>query len=75
MAARNIVPPSNGYHFDSRDHYCPICGKLFIPAPYHYWKINGTTGQTSDGDPITYGTLVCTYSCMRKWERSHGRVK
>ena len=40
---------------------CPICKKLFLPAPQHAWDISG------------YGTrwerLVCSYHCMREWER------
>lgn len=36
---------------------CPICGKGFAPAPEHGWKINN--GET----------LVCSYTCMRAWER------
>ncbi len=39
---------------------CPICGKMFVPAPQHYWKIQ--TGY------YEY-KKVCTYSCMRVWER------
>ncbi|MBQ8649154.1 MAG: hypothetical protein IJ470_03700 [Clostridia bacterium] len=37
---------------------CPICGKEFIPAPYHAYKIYQKGYK-----------LVCTYGCMRKWER------
>ena len=40
---------------------CPICKKMFLPAPQHAWDISG------------YGTdwerLVCSYHCMRAWER------
>lgn len=39
---------------------CPICGKEFLPAPQHGWKI---------GDVSWRQELVCTYSCMRKWEK------
>lgn len=35
---------------------CPICKKKFAPAPSHYYK-------------ISYERLVCSYSCMRVWER------
>jgi hypothetical protein len=41
---------------------CPICGKKFIPAPEHYWKI-GNYGMESRDE------RVCSYSCMRKWEK------
>lgn len=43
---------------------CPICGKKFIPAPEHYWKI-GTSAEGID----TRTKNVCSYSCMRKWEK------
>lgn len=38
---------------------CPICGKNFIAAPYHQWKIGYYKRPK----------LVCSYSCMRKWEK------
>ena len=41
---------------------CPICGKKFIPAPEHYWKI-GQWGSEERTD------VVCSYSCMRVWEK------
>ncbi|MEE0981454.1 MAG: hypothetical protein U0K91_07195 [Acutalibacteraceae bacterium] len=39
---------------------CPICGKEFLPAGQHSWKI---------GEYMSYEKLVCSYSCMRKWEK------
>lgn len=44
---------------------CPVCGKMFIPAPEHSYKI---------GEGIK-GELVCTYSCMRKWEKNPKKPK
>lgn len=41
---------------------CPVCGETFYPAPMHSYKI----GRPSDNK------LVCTYSCMRKYEKEHG---
>lgn len=38
---------------------CPVCGKEFQPAPFHALRI-GTEWR---------GKPVCSYSCMRKWER------
>lgn len=32
-----------------KDHKCPVCGKMFLPAPYHKWWDNEK--------------LFCTYSC------------
>ena len=38
---------------------CPVCGKRFIPAVYHSWKIyNSKKGHTY---------RVCGYNCMRKY--------
>ena len=40
---------------------CPVCKKLFLPAPQHAYNIS------------RFGTnwvrLVCSYHCMRDWER------
>lgn len=38
---------------------CPICGKEFLPAGLHSYKIGTNTKPK----------LVCTYTCQRKWER------
>lgn len=43
---------------------CPICKKNFIPAPEHAWKIGGE-----------HRALVCSYTCMRVWEKRRGWVK
>lgn len=45
---------------------CPICGKKFIPAVEHMWKIGGW-GNIS-GVRVE---KVCSYSCMRKWEKEN----
>ena len=42
---------------------CPVCGKAFVPAPLHAWKIDISYCQTK---------RVCTYSCMRVWEKGEG---
>ena len=42
---------------------CPICGKGFVPAVEHYWKI----GSYSCFD--VRNTPVCSYTCMRAWEK------
>ena len=36
---------------------CPVCGKNFIPAPFHIYKIKGKI-------------LVCTYKCMLEYEKT-----
>lgn len=38
---------------------CPICGKRFIPAPEHIYKI-------PNGGSYKY---VCSWGCQRKYER------
>lgn len=41
---------------------CPICKQKFAPAVEHAWKI--------DTD-----RLVCSYSCMRIWEKADAKKK
>ena len=36
---------------------CPVCGKMFSPAPEHSYCIGNKQ------------KLVCSYSCVRKWEK------
>lgn len=38
-----------------QDHTCPVCGRNFIPAPYHQFRV--------------YGRRVCTWSCKLRGER------
>lgn len=40
---------------------CPICKKQFLPAPLHQWKIK------KNGVKVK----VCSYSCMRVWEKPY----
>lgn len=50
-------------HFsDRKAMLCPICGKIYIPAVEHAWQIGNW------GNDIRY-TNVCSYTCMRKWEK------
>lgn len=44
---------------------CPICGKMFHPMPDHSLRIGGEGSRQ----------LVCSYSCMRKWEKEHGWLR
>lgn len=51
------------YHSENEARtICPICGKKFNPAPEHAYYIKKNRKL-----------LVCSYSCMRKWEK--GEVK
>ena len=43
---------------------CPLCGKEFLPAGMHSWTI-GNNSMTQE--------LVCSYTCMRKWEKNPKR--
>lgn len=43
---------------DIRTHKCPVCGKKFIPAPFHAYKTS-PCGKT----------LLCTYSCKLEYDR------
>ncbi len=44
---------------------CAACGKGFKPAPEHALKIGGEGSRK----------LVCSYSCMRKYEKEHGLLR
>ena len=41
---------------------CPICGKKFIPSAEHRWQIGNWGFDTRNVN-------VCSYTCMRKWEK------
>ncbi len=41
---------------------CPVCGKEFHPEVEHAWR-TGIDGKK--------GKPVCTYTCMRKWEKEN----
>lgn len=43
---------------------CPVCGEKFYPAPMHSYKVGNSA----------HNKLVCSYSCMRKYEREHGHT-
>lgn len=48
-----------------RERSCPVCKKMFRPAPEHAWTIGR-------GNRKKY---VCSYTCMRRVERGEVRVK
>lgn len=41
--------------YSMMDRKCEQCGRLFLPAPYHHWRVKDK--------------LFCCYTCMRKYER------
>lgn len=40
---------------------CPICNKVFIPAPLHIY--------------IVKGRYVCSYNCRCKYEKEHPKKR
>lgn len=44
-----------------QERACPVCGKRFSPAIEHAWTIGKRTGKVKK--------YVCSYTCMRAWER------
>lgn len=42
---------------------CPVCGKIFIPAPFHVYKVKA------------HGMVkkCCSYGCQVKHEKAHPR--
>lgn len=49
-----------------REYECPVCGRNFIPAPMHAWTAV---------DEKYKKVFVCSYSCMRKTEKSSKWLK
>lgn len=45
----------NSKDLEIQDSICPICGKNYIPAPFHNYKI--------------HGKKVCSWHCQLKGER------
>lgn len=45
---------------------CPVCGKEFLPAPQHVYKVDIKRGD------IRY---VCSYHCVRAHEKEKNRRK
>ena len=41
---------------------CVMCGKKFLPAPFHAYKVSPQSKY-----------LMCTYSCMVKYFETHKR--
>jgi hypothetical protein len=41
---------------------CPICGKMFIPAPMHVYKRYYKNGRAK---------WLCSYHCLLEWDRAH----
>ena len=44
--------------YSGREQKCPICGKMFIVAPFHIYKVNNRT--------------VCSWKCVRTYEKRKG---
>lgn len=43
---------------------CVVCGKKFLPAPYHAYKVSPQGKE-----------IMCSYTCMMKYFREHERKK
>ena len=55
-------------HFNGDDEtpkrQCPVCGKMFKPAPEHIYHIGKNKRN-----------LCCSWNCMRNWEKNKTTVK
>lgn len=49
----------NAIHRNLCENVCPVCGKIFCPAPYHVYRVVVNKRYH----------LVCSYSCMMKADR------
>lgn len=59
----NCGERSEGQENKSGIKICPICGKKFIPAVNHIYKVY--VGRTYK--------KVCSWSCQRKWEKQNDK--
>lgn len=51
---------------------CPICGKEFYSYDSEQWAYRiGDSKHTARGKYIR----VCSWTCMRKWEREHDKQR
>lgn len=57
---------------ENKPRPCPICKKVFTPAIDHYWKIKYGLKIGNVPRSPNEGEYVCSYSCMRVWEKSKG---
>ena len=48
---------------------CPVCGKTFIPAPLHAYKVS--MKHRCGG---IYDKLVCSWHCLRAYEKENGTI-
>jgi len=39
---------------------CPVCGRKYIPAPQHIYRAGSKE----------HGFRVCSWGCVRKWEKA-----
>lgn len=46
---------NDGKTYAERSLVCPVCGKRFVPAPYHVFKEHRTSAR-----------LVCSWTCARR---------
>ena len=46
----------NKTNWEPCEKICPVCGKPFVPAPLHIYKIKG-------------GQKVCSYKCRCEYEK------
>ena len=48
------------YFNNNKEIECPECGKMFRPAVQHSYYAGGNKSK-----------LVCSYRCMREWDKKH----
>lgn len=58
-----------GASFIGDDMVCPVCGKEFLLTSYE-WVYRIKVGNKSN---IT--RYICSWKCLRRWEREHGKVQ
>ena len=59
---KKLVNKPMTVHLTRQSAKCPVCGETFFYDPEHAWKIGKTDYHSKK---------VCSYSCMRKWEKEN----
>lgn len=57
---------------DDKMKTCPVCGKRFLPAPYHAYKVYmNVTEAKKVGLCGNTNYTVCSWHCVRAHEKKH----
>ena len=56
MGRKKKTAPDIEKFLGVQEKICPVCRKVFVPAPQHMYRYKGKD----------YGVFVCSYSCRQR---------